>query len=374
MTVLATSRAERVQWEHTVEDGVRLALAPSMFSGKLRSGWDPYEVVRRCRWLNERSFDLIHGFESRPVVVYPALYARRQSGAPLILDWCDWFGRGGSVEMRKGLEKVLLRPVETFFEENFRTSAQGTTVINSLLRERAMGLGVPARTIHWLPNGASVEKVQPMERAAACRRLGLDPAQFYIGHLGQSFPDDATLMAEAFERVYRARVGARLLLIGHHKTAIADYLSRRDAVIETGFIDDEQLNLYLAACDLMWLPLRDTLANRGRWPMKVNDYMAAGRATVSTAVGDLVSLFHGSTPVGRLAADEPRAFASQTLALWQDEPARSEYEKNARLVAESRFAWPIVTAALETFYNETLGSSGAGIMSAQTSRRTPWSL
>jgi glycosyltransferase involved in cell wall biosynthesis len=335
---------------------VHVVLSPALLPGKLRTGWDPYEVIRRCQWLRSKSFDLIHGFESRPVVIYPALYAQRRYQAPLILDWCDWFGRGGSVEQRTGLTKLILRPVETFYEEQFRTRAQGTTVINTPLRQRAIDLGVPADTIHWLPNGAELDQIRPTSQPAARHALNLPPSTPLIGHLGQAFPDDATLMAEAFQLVQAARPDTRLLLIGNHKTDIAAYLDASPAVLETGYITPEQLNLYLAACDLLWLPLKDTLANRGRWPMKINDYMSSGRPVVSTPVGDLTQLFQPPHPIGLLAADNPTAFAQQTLALLTDEPARIQYGQNGRRHAETTFAWPLVTAQLQDYYYRILSN------------------
>jgi glycosyltransferase involved in cell wall biosynthesis len=341
-----------------VPSSLRLILSPALLPGRLRTGWDLYEVIRRCQWLRGRSFDLIHGFESRPIVIYPALYAQKHYHAPLILDWCDWFGRGGSVEQRTGLTKLLLRPVETFYEEHFRTRAQGTTVINTPLRRRALDLGVPADTIHWLPNGAELDQIRPTPQHTARQTLNLPQSTYLIGHLGQAFPDDAALMAAAFRLVQAARPDVRLLLIGNHKTDIAAYLDATPAVLETGYITPQQLNLYLAACDLLWLPLRDTLANRGRWPMKINDYMSSGRPIISTPVGDLTQLFQQPHPIGLLAADNPTDFAQQTLTLLADQPARLHYGQNGRHHAQTTFAWPLVTAQLEQFYYDILSQTG----------------
>ena len=105
--------------------------------------------------VRERPFDLIHAFENRPVVLGPMLYLQQTRRLPLVIDWCDWFGKGGSVEERPdSLAKTVLRPVETFFEERFRHRADGTTVINSVLRQKAIELGVAADSILLLPNGA----------------------------------------------------------------------------------------------------------------------------------------------------------------------------------------------------------------------------
>jgi glycosyltransferase involved in cell wall biosynthesis len=184
--------------------------------------------------------------------------------------------------------------------------------------------------------------------------LGLEPDGIYIGHLGQAFPGDAELMAGAFAALSAARPASCLILLGNHRTDIGAYFDDPTRLIDTGHVTAEEMNRYLAACDVLWLPLKNTLANRGRWPMKMNDYLSSGRATVSTPVGDLARFFDGDDPAGVLAADEPADFARQTLALLADEPARQTYERNARRLAETVFDWQLVTAGLESFYEQVL--------------------
>jgi glycosyltransferase involved in cell wall biosynthesis len=57
-------------------------------------------------------------------------------------------------------------------------------------------------------------------------------------------------------------------------------------IFRTGPLAYDQINPYLSACDVCWLPLCDSGANRGRFPFKLGDYMAVGKPVVATAVGD----------------------------------------------------------------------------------------
>ena len=174
VVLLAVSLRERFRLRTDQVDGVDIVESPDLLSGSLRSGWDPWNTFRRVQWLAGRRFDLIHAFESRPVVIFPALFARAHSQAPLVMDWCDWFGRGGSVTERSSwLVRQVLNPVETFFEESFRTRADGTTVINSQLQARAIELGVRGETILLLPQGSDVQSIQVLDKRQARSRLGL---------------------------------------------------------------------------------------------------------------------------------------------------------------------------------------------------------
>jgi glycosyltransferase involved in cell wall biosynthesis len=353
VTLLAISPATRWGFDVRAEKGVTVVETPDLLPGSLRSGWDLWDVVRRVGWLQSRTFDLVHAFECRPVTLLPALYMQRGRGLPLVMDWCDWFGRGGSVEERSNpVVRTALRPLETFFEESFRTHADGTTAINTVLRDKAVELGVQPDRILLLPNGANVQEIQPGDRSEARQRLGLPLDSPLIAYTGAIFQRDAYLMAEAFDEIHRIRPDSRLLLIGYCNIAVERLVRAPEAVIRTGPVSYQALADHLAASDLGWLPLRNSGANQGRFPLKVSDFLAAGRPIVATDVGDLGALLRRE-PIGRLAPDEPGPLAEAVLALLSDGQEREQLGRNARHVAETQLAWSLTAERLEEFYLRT---------------------
>jgi glycosyltransferase involved in cell wall biosynthesis len=113
------------------------------------------------------------------------------------------------------------------------------------------------------------------------------------------------------------------------------------------------VGLYLACAEIMCLPLADRAANRGRLPNKMLDYMAAGRPTVASPVGDVKAILE-EHPVGLLAGDEA-AFAAALERLRDDGALREELGRSARRVAETVFAWPRLVSRLDGFYRMLLG-------------------
>lgn len=341
--------------------GVREVQLPDLHRG---SGYDPWHLLQRVRWLRRRvdgkQFDLVHLFETRPVNTFPGLYLQCTHGIPLFTDWCDWFGRGGSVEERENaLLRGLLRPVETFFEERYRTRAQATTVINSTLQNKARRLGVAPEHILVLPNGANVEEIAPQPRDEVRRRLRLDVQRCYLAYTGSIFKRDAQLMARAFDRICAVRDDVSLLMIGYCNISIKELVENPRAVIETGAISYRQLADFVAAADIGWLPLVDSGANRGRFPMKAHDFIAAGRPLLVSEVGDLGS-FVRQFAIGRTAPDDAEAQAQAVLALLNDHAARETMGRQARRVAIEERAWPIVAGKLEAFYYRQLAGVAAG--------------
>jgi glycosyltransferase involved in cell wall biosynthesis len=140
-------------------------------------------------------------------------------------------------------------------------------------------------------------------------------------------------------------------MVGYCNIALEDLVQAPEAVIRSGPISYRTLTEYLAACDLGWLPLSDSGANRGRSPLKLNDFLAAGRAVVATDVGDLGSLMQQEA-VGRLAPAKPEPLAQAVLDLLADDAERDHLAANARNLAERELAWSRMAGLLEAFYGQ----------------------
>ncbi|MBI4675317.1 MAG: sugar transferase [Chloroflexi bacterium] len=116
---------------------------------------------------------------------------------------------------------------------------------------------------------------------------------------------------------------------------------------------DMSLVGYLGACDLLLLPLKDTIARRGRWPSRLNDYLVVGRPIVACAVGDVGRLFE-QYPIGRATVDTAAAFAQAVDELLADPASREEMGKQARHAAETVFGLPLIGQQLEAHYARLL--------------------
>jgi len=349
VTLLAVAAGRRWGFSEQQVDGVRVVESPDLMP---RSGYDLWDALNRMGWVRQRPFDLIHAFENRPVNIFPALAASRRQQIPLFSDWCDWFGRGGSVEQRSNpVLRAVLRPIETYFEEHFRPGMAGTTVINTTLQHKALALGIPAERLLLLPNGADTETIRPQARQEVRAKLGLPEDALILGYTGAMFQEDAVLMAAAFDEIHGRFPRTRLLLIGYSNVAVEEMVYERTAVIRTGPVTYQQLADYVAACDAGWLPLADNAANRGRFPMKVNDFLAAGRPLLVSDVGDLGN-FVQQREVGWVAQAEPSAMSELVC---QHLAARDDFDdvgRHARHFAETELAWSVVTEKLARFYGE----------------------
>ncbi len=357
VTLLCLSDRRRLAWRVATGDGVTYAETPDLLFGSLRSGWDPVSAFRRWLFLRGRDFELVHAFETRPATIHPLLAWRRAHRTPLIIDWNDWWGRGGLiVEQRPVLYRLLFGRVETWYEEHYRPRADATTVISRELGERAETLGVDRDTIYRIPGGVAVDRVQPLDPAPCRVALGIPADRFVVVLTALDVTGDAGLVFEAIRRVVRQHPDVLLVMSGHRGPSL-EHQARRLGLEanfrHVGYLPADALPGVLGCADVFALPLADSPANRGRWPHKMGDYLAAGRPTVANPVGEIGRLF-ASDAVGLTAGFDPDDFADKLCRLKRDPALRTTLGATARRVAVDRFAWPVIVDRLEACYAATL--------------------
>jgi glycosyltransferase involved in cell wall biosynthesis len=353
VTLMTTSARRRWGFECEHREGVHMVYAPDLLWGRGRTGWDLWNTFNRLAYLRRKSWDIIHAWDSRPAVILPALFARIQSrptNGKLVLDWCDWFGRGGTQAERPDRAlKFLYAPVETYFEEAFRTRADASTVISKELYQRALKLGVQEHTIQVLPQGCDIETPKASDREDARQRLKLPVLQHLFVCVGALMPLDAEILFASLRILFNKRTDVLVAIIGRHGSQIPADLSKSPQLAETGFVPQTVLADYMAACNALVVPLADTLASRARWPSKVNPFLAAGRTVIITRVGDLAQLLERQN-AGLVIAAQPEKIADGIADLMSDPSHQTEYEKRARQVAQNILDWRQLVAKLETLY------------------------
>jgi len=298
-------------------------------------------------------YDIVHGFDHLPNVSFPSYLGKKFRNACFISDWCDWWTRGGFPYER--FRSKRRNEFETFLEEGIRKIADGVTVISSVLKERAESLGIPAQKIKLIPSGADVDNIRPLCKEEARRKLNLPQDAAILGFVG--FVDvDVDLVIRAIKIISEQNPRARALIIGVKEKAAqtAKELGVEDKVILAGIKPYSALPDYYAAADVLAMPLRDTLFNRARWPNKIGDHLAAGRPTVTHAVGDIKSLFQDHN-IGLLAeTDSAEDFAGQVARLFDEPSIARRMGETARTLAEKELSWERMTASLEQFYVKSL--------------------
>jgi len=339
---VATISPRRVFRPETYDlEGVHIVETPDWGISLARTGWDPWDAAWRRRRFLAEPWDVVHGFDCRPVVLGTSLALARR-GVPWVSDWADcWGGEGGAISQRRSwIGRVPFRRPETWLEESFRGRARAVTVTSRTLLERAIALGLPPSSVHYLPSGANVRTIQVRDRAESRRAIGIaagGPVACFVGFVQY----DLDLALRAFAVARAAVPTARLLLVGPRNseaTRLVRDLGLADHVVDFGPQPFSEIPTFLGAADVLLLPMSDNLMNRARGPIKLGDYLASGRAIVANPVGDLVDVFRRDE-VGILAEGNPDATGAALAALLVDRDRSDRMGRRGREVAEEVYAW-----------------------------------
>ena len=353
VTIQCTADTRRAGGREFTEHGVRWVELPDALHGRQRSGWDPWNAWHRARWLRGRRFDLVHAFETRPAVIHPLLGHLRRTPTPLVIDWCDWWGRGGLItENRPAWYRVLFGGFETHYEERHRWRAEATTVIARGLIPRAVSLGVRPETIFWVPNGCLPDREATAEPARHRAEFGLPADHFVAGFTAADVRLGFAEILAGFEAAADREPRLSLLVTGRHPATVTDALasSRHAARIrQTGFLPFDAYRRALACADVFLLPFLDRPANHGRWPGRINDYLCAGRPVITQPVGEMAALL-AAHEIGVLCGPTPNALATSLFELSRDPARCAALGRTARHLAENALHWDNLAPTLHAAY------------------------
>jgi glycosyltransferase involved in cell wall biosynthesis len=196
-----------------------------------------------------------------------------------------------------------------------------------------------------LPNGVDVELFRPLDRAAALRETALDPGARYAVFTGlfAEWVDFDTLL-RAFARVAATRPEARLLLVGDgaerpRVESLVDELGLRSQIVLTGFVPErERLATLLGAATVCLVAHRpEHCARIGVSPVKLAEYLAAGRAVVAAEMPGVKEVVAGAGIV--FPAEDVDAAAEAVSSLLGDQERADELGSAGRRLAEERYSW-----------------------------------
>ena len=282
----------------------------------------------------------------------------------LVCDTCDHWGRGGFREREYSPYRLAwvydtlgfpIRRMLDWLERDLRLRADGVTVASEYLNGRIRGFGKAPAAIRRITGSADISGVRPMPKAEARRRLGLEIDAKILSFFGAG-QFDVDIAVSALREALKHRQDMRLLIIGNRSWSIrrcADLLGVGGNVIQTGWCPQNELVAYLGASDIFLLPMRNNPVNRARWPNKLGFYMAAGRPTLCTRVGDAATVIE-KTGIGLCVGDTPKEMADAVLELLANEDRMEKMGRRARNAAEELFSPTRQGAELEAFYKALL--------------------
>lgn len=210
--------------------------------------------------------------------------------------------------------------------------------------------------IFVMPNGVDVDLFRPDHDGAAVRaRLGLghDPVICFVGAFQLWHGLDKLL--QGFAMVLAVWPRARLMLVGDgrarpivERLVVEAGVSR--SVVITGLVGQDQVPAFLAAADVAVLPYPKLARELWFSPLKLYEYMAAGKAVVASRSGQNAEVIQDGETGLLVEPGDVADLAAKIIHLLDQPRERRRMGENARRQAVARHTWTGYIQRLEAVY------------------------
>ena len=347
-------------WE---QDGVRLENMPLRRNDAWHQLVVPACMAHRAIQLDA---DVIHIFKPIAYSGFAGLYLHWFSRRPLVLDTDDWEGTGGWNDVNP--YPVLWKRVFDWQERWLPRHADAVTVVSRTLQTQVWGFGVDPAHVVYLPNGPDahwrhLDEVSEESKAELRAKLGVGkaPVALYLGTVPHG--SDLDLALQALAHIGEELPEARLVIggVGDGLPALeaqAQALGVANRVVLSGWVEHDQVPIYLAAADVMVNPYRDTLINRAKCAGKVIAAMAMGKAVITSRMGENLAYVEDGRSGLLTEPGDADDLARALRAVLTDRGWAAELGHNARERIWERFDWDARVSQVERAYQMALARRG----------------
>jgi len=315
--------------------------------GQIKTHYGLREAFR-IRWISENLSFRRYDF------AYKAVQAAVQMHPDLVYTWAL---QVGVLSLWKGIPTILElhdRVTGRLGPWLFRRFVTSSTAKRILTNTHALqktlisdfGLGPEAMDLQVAPNGVELERYRNLSSPPVARqRLGL-ASGFTAGYTGHFYAGRGmTLMFD----LAKLQPEVQFLWVGGEPADVAEWQNRlqEEGVLNitlTGFVANADLSRYQAAAEVLLMPYGTAIAGSGGGnsaeiasPMKMFEYMAAGRAIISSDLPVIHEVLDEQSAVF-CPPEDLNSWKEALMQLKMDPNRCDELGRNAREVVKN-YTW-----------------------------------
>jgi glycosyltransferase involved in cell wall biosynthesis len=249
-----------------------------------------------------------------------------------------------SIELKyhyPGLDPDLLLKIK---EQEIATLHLSDTIIcpSNVTRDYIASLGLDRKLVTVIPNGVSPSDFSPSPLPT---REGRVPVLLYIGTLADWQGLD--IVIKALPKILEGQA-VRLQIVGRGRSRQRKLLAKQirklgieEHVVMQPAVPHHEIPALIASADLCVAPLglNDRNVTQGACPIKVLEYMAAGRPLLASNMPIVRELVREDMDALLFSPSDPEDLARQALALLNDFELSKRLAKSASERVLTKFTW-----------------------------------
>ena len=259
---------------------------------------EPNQLIRNIKYysigediIEEEKPDLI--ISRLDVYNISSLLLSKQKKVPLVFEVdCPVVYEFRTFEREYFSNKFLLE----YVEKMNLAHARANFVISNELKKYYIRRGIPPQHLEVITNGADIEKINPFINADQIKKRYHLYDAITIGFIGTfHYWHGLNSLLDVAEEILQSEKNVKFLLVGSSgplKNQIENIVKKNNLgehIFLTGKIHNSEVPKYLAAIDIAIAPYPN-LPFFYYSPMKIFEYMAAGKAIVASKIGQIAEI------------------------------------------------------------------------------------
>lgn len=247
--------------------------------------------------------------------------------------------------------------VAKIFKKKTLKDSNAVIVINEKLKDYAIEMGSHSEQTYLIRAGVDLERFNShIDSSRVRRQYKIEENDFVLFFMGWLY-DFSGLREVALNlaKIKKKEFSLKLLIVGEgdlyaELKKIQRKYSLQDRIILTGWQPYHKIPELLRAADLCLLPAHDNEVMHNIVPIKIYEYMAAGKPVLATRLPGVMKEFGNNN--GIIYVNEAREVVKRTLELIKNGSLAEQGLKGKRFV--KRYSWDNITQDFEAILRHFL--------------------
>lgn len=247
--------------------------------------------------------------------------------------------------------------VAKIFKKKTLKSSNGVIVINEKLKDYAIEMGSHPDRTYLVRAGVDLERFNPhIDGSRVRKQYKITKNDFVLFFMGWLYDFSGLKeVALALAKTKKKEFSLKLLIVGEgdlyaELKKIQREYSLQDRIVLTGWQPYDKIPEFLKASDLCLLPAQDNEVMHNIVPIKIYEYMAAGKPVLATRLPGVMKEFGNNN--GIIYVNEAREVVKRTLELIKNGSLAEQGLKAKRFV--ERYSWDNITQDFEAILRHFL--------------------
>lgn len=300
-----------------------------------------------ARQIKEFKPEVIVGFGI--LNTYLAMKLARKNGIPFIYYLIDVLHSLVPAKSVQWMAKI--------FEKKTLKTSNGVIVINEKLKDYTIEMGSHPDRTYLVRAGVDLERFNPhIDGSRVRKQYKITKNDFVLFFMGWLYDFSGLKeVALALAKTKKKEFSLKLLIVGEgdlyaELKKIQREYNLQDRIVLTGWQPYDKIPEFLKASDLCLLPAQDNEVMHNIVPIKIYEYMAAGKPVLATRLPGVMKEFGNNN--GIIYVNEAREVVKRTVELIKNGSLAEQGLKAKRFV--ERYSWDNVTQDFEAILRHFL--------------------